>query len=167
MERTRAIETARAVLDNSHSHADAVALALHVLALDVAKDIEDAFSPSASSSGGGASPAAPAIAPVSTKSGAASPARNLGGPSGHFSKEADTAKNMNAASTPTVYPSTGMGTEEHDEKIALWLESHAKGYEHGGFHDTAHTLRKKAMQVRRREYLEDDKQSTGVPPKGM
>lgn len=171
MDRTRAIETARAILDSSHSHADAVALALHVLNMDEKEDIEDAFSPSASSSGGGASPAAPALAPVSTKSSAVSPARNPGGPSGRqfeFSKEADTAKDIgktetNAATIPTVYPTVGLAWQ--DEKIATWLEGHAKGYEHGGHFDTAKTLRKKAMQIRRREYLDDDKQGTGIPPK--
>lgn len=168
MDRTRAIETARAVLDNPTSHADAVALALHVLGSDVKQDIEGAFSPSASSSGGGFDPAAPALAPVSTKSDAASPARNLGGPSGHhFSEEWPTQPDVrapsNAATIPTVYPTAGMSWQ--DEKIATWLESHAHGYEHGGFLDTAKCLRKKADQVRRREYLEDGRQESGVPPK--
>lgn len=157
MNREEAIETARAVLaDGANSRADAVALALHVL--EVAQDIDGAFSPSASSSGGGASPAAPAHAPVSTKSVAASPARNLGGPSGQFDpKEADTQTDIgktdtNAATIPTVYPTAGMGWQ--DEQIAVWLEEHAAGYEHGGQHDIAKSHRKRAMQIRRREYLE-------------
>lgn len=167
MNRTRAIETARAILDGSHSSADAVALALHVLGEDEKQDIEDAFSPSASSSGGGFDPAAPALAPVSTKSDAASSARNLGGPSGQFKKESPTLPDnkmpSNAATIPTVYPTSGMSWQ--DDKIATWLESHARGYDHGGFLDTAKCLRKKADQIRRREYLDEAKQESGVPPK--
>jgi hypothetical protein len=153
--RERAIETARAVLDSSYSRADAVSLALYVLG----KDIEGVFSPSAPSCGGGESPATPDSAPVSTESLAVSPARNLGSLSGNtFPKEADTQQDIgrtetNAATIPTVYPTTGMSWQ--DEKIATWMESHAMGYEHGGFHDIAQALRKKAMQIRRREYLED------------
>ncbi len=185
MQHAQAIETARAVLDSSHSHADAVALALYVLSL---KDIEGAFSPSASSCGGGFDPAAPASAPVSMKSDAASPARNLGAPSGactkcgqvprvpyedciagaevpgggtvpHFiPKELPTERDVNrdvtnAATIPTICPTAGMSWQ--DEKIAVWLEGHAKGYDHGGFIDIAQVLRKKAMKVRRREYLEE------------
>lgn len=153
MDRIQAIETARAVLDSSYSHADSVALALYVLGL---QDIEGAFSPSASSSEGGENPVAPANAPVFTKSVAASSARHLGGPSGQFAfpKEAETLTDVtNAATVPTVYPTAGMSWQ--DEKIAVWLEGHAKGYEHGGFIDVAKALRKKAGKIRRREYLED------------
>jgi hypothetical protein len=70
----------------------------------------------------------------------------------------------NAATIPTIYPTAGMSWQ--DERIAAWLESHAAGYEHGGFFDTAQTLRKKAMQIRRREYLDEAKQTSGSPPKG-
>ncbi len=152
MDRRQAIETARAVLDGTNSRADTVALALYVLSLEN----EGAFSPSASSSGGGANPAAPVSAPVSTQSLAASPARHLGSPSGFPPKEVDTKPDLrpsSSATVPTIAPMAGMAWQE--EKIALWLESHARGYEHGGYHDSAQTLRKKAMQIRRREYLED------------
>ena len=161
MNRAKAIETARAVLSGgTDTRADAVALALYVL--EVNQGIEGAFSPSAPSVGGGVSPAAPALAPVSKKSDAASPARNLGGPSGRGQldfdpKEADTLTEVgetdtNAATVPTVYPTSGLAWQ--DEQIAVWLEGHAAGYEHGGQHDVAKAHRKRAMQVRRREYLE-------------
>jgi len=150
VKREEALELARAVVNDSpYSHANAVALALHV----INQDIGDAFSPSASPSGGGASPAAPG-APVSTQGDAASPARNLVGPSGPlFPREADTLTDLtNAASVPTVYPTAGMGWQ--DDKIATWLESHAAAYEHGNFHEVARALRKKAHQIRLRAYLE-------------
>ena len=177
MNRAKAIETARAVLSGgTDTRADAVALALYVL--EVNQGIEGAFSPSAPSVGGGVSPAAPALAPVSKKSDAASSARNLGGPSGRCKlhprenpspfcatcsaepfdpKEADTFTDVgktdtNAATIPTVYPTSGLAWQ--DEQIAVWLEGHAAGYEHGGQHDVAKAHRKRAMQVRRREYLE-------------
>lgn len=162
MEREKAIETARAILtDSTVSRADAMALALHVLETYQQRDFEDAFSPSASPIGGGENPAAPAIAPVSKKSDAASPARNLGAPSGAsvlFPKEAETLTDVNreatnAATVPTVYPTAGMGWQ--DEQIARWLEGHAAGYEHGGHHDIAQAHRKRAFQVRRRDYLDD------------
>ena len=162
MNRAKAIETARAVLSGgTETRADAVALALYVL--EVNQGIEGAFSPSAPSVGGGVSPAAPALAPVSKKSDAASSARNLGGPSGRRGqfdfdpKEADTLTEVgktdtNAATVPTVYPTSGLAWQ--DEQIAVWLEGHAAGYEHGGQHDVAKAHRKRAMQIRRREYLE-------------
>ena len=162
MQRERAVETARAVLtDGAFSRADAVALALHVLEIYQQRDFEDAFSPSASPIGGGENPAAPAIAPVSKKSDAVSPARNLEAPSGAsilFPKEADTITDVNqvetnAATIPTVYPTAGMGWQ--DEQIARWLEGHASGYEHGGHHDIAKAHRKRALQVRRRDYLDE------------
>jgi len=185
--RAKAIESARAVLaGGTDTRADAVALALYVL--EVNQSIEGAFSPSAPSVGGGVSPAAPALAPVSKKSDAASSARNLGGPSGPCTrcgivpkgpqedcilgaevpgagtephsfdpKEADTLTEVgrtdtNAATVPTVYPTSGLAWQ--DEQIAVWLEGHAAGYEHGGLHDIAKAHRKRAMQIRRREYLE-------------
>lgn len=162
MKRERAIETARSVLaDSAFSRADAMALALHVLEFYQAQDFEDAFSPSASPIGGGENPAAPALAPVSKKSSAASPARNLGAPSGAsvlFPKEAETLQDVtNAATVPTVYPTTGMAWQ--DEQIARWLEGHAAGYEHGGLHDIAQAHRKRAFQVRRRDYLDDSSPS--------
>lgn len=157
MNRERAIETARAVLstDGTYSHADAVALALYVL--EVNQGVEDVFSPSTSSCGGGESPAAPDHAPVSTKRGAGSPARNLGGPSGpeFAAEEPDTVTDLassNAPSVPTINPMAGMTWQ--DEKIATWLEGHADGYHHSGSLEVARVLRKKAAKVRRREYLE-------------
>lgn len=62
------------------------------------------------------------------------------------------AAEENAATVPTIYPTSGM--EWQDEQIALWLESHAMGYEHAGSGEVAYALREKADGVRRREYME-------------
>lgn len=163
MKRDKAIEIARAVLsDGPTSRADVMALALFVL-LEANQThppdqgFEGAFSPSAPWIGGGASPAAPETSPVSKEHVAASSARHLGSPSGVFPKEADTQTDLgkaetNTATLPTMVPTSAMAWQ--DEQIALWLEEHATGYEHGGHYDIARTHRKRARQIRRREYLE-------------
>jgi hypothetical protein len=66
--------------------------------------------------------------------------RNPSGPSGHTS----------TATLPSVYP---MPAPVNEEKIALWLEGHADGYEHGGYADVASALRRRAAGIRQGEYL--------------
>lgn len=161
VQREKVVQIARDVLEGRFfSRSEALEVARFI----IEKDIEGVFSPSTPSSGGGASPAAPALAPVSTQSDAASSARNLGGPSGlitgGFSPgEPDTRIDggngpTNTATIPTIYPTVGM--EWQDERIASWLENHATGYEHAGMGEIARVLRKKAAKIRRREYLESD-----------
>ncbi len=66
--------------------------------------------------------------------------RNPPGPSGRTS----------TATLPSVYP---MPAPVNEEKIALWLEGHANGYEHGGYADVASALRRRAAGIRQGEYL--------------
>ena len=41
------------------------------------------------------------------------------------------------------------------EAVIRWLESHAKGHEHGREYEKADVLREKAMQIRRGEHREE------------
>jgi hypothetical protein len=129
------------------------------LAAFILREVADTLSPDSGEGAGSVRPAArvkhPTPAPTSNATGRA--ACNLPELFSSSERTTDVDKPLapiedSAATVPTIYPTSGM--EWQDEQIALWLESHAMGYEHAGSGEVAYALREKADGVRRREYME-------------